>query len=539
MDLCAKSASPLHHFTLPAELPATVKQRLDELEQIAANASAEATQLVEALARRETELHAANTKIQALVLELAHLRRMRFGVKSEALSAQSRDLFEETLASDIAAAEAYLAAQAATQSPATEPAAPKPPRARAGRQPLPEHLPRIEHRHEPESCTCDQCGADRVCIGEDISEQLDVEPARFFVHRHIRPQYACRSCETVSAAPIPPAVIDAGLAAPGLLTWVVISKYLDHLPLYRLEQIAARSQVTLSRSTMAEWIGRIGVALQPLADRLRALLLSQTVLHADETPVAQLDPGNGKTRRAYLWAYRSNVLDIAPPMVVFDYQTGRAGIHVREFLGDWQGALMVDDYAGYKPLFAQGIVELGCLAHARRKFFDLNAAASNAIAQEALTRIAALYEIEARGKALSVAERAALRQREAQPRLQSMHDWLLKTRMSVANGGGTARAIDYSLRRWAALSRYATAGDLPIDNNPVENAIRPIAVGKKNWLFVGSQRAGERAAAIQSLLATAKLNGLDPNAWLKETLEKLPSCSNSNIDSLLPFKTAP
>jgi len=539
MDLCAKSVSPLHHFTLPAELPATVKQRLDELEQIAANASAEATQLVEALARRETELHAANTKIQALVLELAHLRRMRFGVKSEALSAQSRDLFEETLASDIAAAEAYLAAQAAAQSPATEPAAPKPPRARAGRQPLPEHLPRIEHRHEPESCTCDQCGADRVCIGEDISEQLDVEPARFFVHRHIRPQYACRSCETVSAAPIPPAVIDAGLAAPGLLTWVVISKYLDHLPLYRLEQIAARSQVTLSRSTMAEWIGRIGVALQPLADRLRALLLSQTVLHADETPVAQLDPGNGKTRRAYLWAYRSNVLDIAPPMVVFDYQTGRAGIHVREFLGDWQGALMVDDYAGYKPLFAQGIVELGCLAHARRKFFDLNAAASNAIAQEALTRIAALYEIEARGKALSVAERAALRQREAQPRLQSMHDWLLKTRMSVANGGGTARAIDYSLRRWAALSRYATAGDLPIDNNPVENAIRPIAVGKKNWLFVGSQRAGERAAAIQSLLATAKLNGLDPNAWLKETLEKLPSCSNSNIDSLLPFKTAP
>jgi len=539
MELCAKPASPLHHFTLPAELPATVKQRLDELEQIAANASAEATQLVEALARRETELHAANTKIQALVLELAHLRRMRFGVKSEALSAQSRDLFEETLASDIAAAEAYLAAQAAAQSPASESTAPKPPRARAGRQPLPEHLPRIEHRHEPESCTCDQCGADRVCIGEDISEQLDVEPARFFVHRHIRPQYACRSCETVSAAPIPPAVIDAGLAAPGLLTWVVISKYLDHLPLYRLEQIAARSQVTLSRSTMAEWIGRIGVALQPLADRLRALLLSQTVLHADETPVAQLDPGNGKTRRAYLWAYRSNVLDIAPPMVVFDYQTGRAGIHVREFLGDWQGALMVDDYAGYKPLFAQGIVELGCLAHARRKFFDLNAAASNAIAQEALTRIAALYEIEARGKALSVAERAALRQREAQPRLQSMHDWLLKTRMSVANGGGTARAIDYSLRRWAALSRYATAGDLPIDNNPVENAIRPIAVGKKNWLFVGSQRAGERAAAIQSLLATAKLNGLDPNAWLKETLEKLPSCSNSNIDSLLPFKTAP
>lgn len=539
MDSRTKTVAGLPRRSFPAGVSAAVKQRLAELEQIAANASAEAAQLVEKLARRDTELHAANSKIQALVLELAHLRRMRFGVKSEALSATSRDLFEETLASDIAAAEAYLAAQAAAQSPATEPAAPKPPRARAGRQPLPEHLPRIEHRHEPESCTCDQCGADRVLIGEDVSEQLDVEPARFFVHRHIRPQYACRSCETVIAAPIPPAVIDAGLAAPGLLTWVVISKYLDHLPLYRLEQIAARSQVTLSRSTMAEWVGRIGVALQPLADRLRALLLLRTVLHADETPVAQLDPGSGKTRRAYLWAYRSNVLDIAPPIVVFDYQTGRAGIHVREFLGDWQGALMVDDYAGYKPLFAQGVVELGCLAHARRKFFDLNAAASNAIAQEALTRIAALYEIEARGKNLSVAGRAYLRQHEAQPLLKSMHDWLLKTRVNVANSGGTARAIDYSLRRWAALSRYATAGDLPIDNNPVENAIRPIAIGKKNWLFVGSERAGERAAGIQSLLATAKLNGLDPHAWLRETLEKLPTCLNNNIDSLLPFQTAP
>jgi hypothetical protein len=342
----------------------------------------------------------------------------------------------------------------------------------------------------------------------------------------------------VKAAPIPPAVIDGGMAAIGLLVWVVISKYLDHLPLYRLEQIAARAQVTLSRSTMAEWVGRIGVALQPLADRLAALLLERTVLHADETPVAQLDPGSGKTHRAYLWAYRSNVLDTGPPIMVFDYQTGRSGIHVREFLGDWQGSLMVDDYAGYKQLFTNGVVELGCLAHGRRKFFDLNAAAPNAIAQEALARIGALYAIEARGKDLSVEERALLRHAEAQPLLRSMHDWLLATRVTVANGGGTAKAIDYSLRRWEAFSRYATAGDLPIDNNPVENSIRPIAIGKKNWLFVGSEKAGERAAAIQSLLATAKLNGLDPAAWLGDTLGKLPTCPNGNIDSLLPFRKA-
>ena len=482
---------------------------------------------------RNTELHAAKAKIQALTLELAHLRRMRFGARSEALSTEQRDLFQETLASDLAAAEAEMAKRLA-DSPA-EPAAPPVPRPRAGRQPLPEHLPRIEHRHEPESCTCGQCGKDLVKIGEDVSEQLDVEPARFFVHRHIRPQYACRACETVSAAPIPPAVIDGGMAAVGLYVWLIIGKYVDHLPLYRLEQIAARDRVILSSSTLADWVGRIGVALQPLADRLAVLLLERSVLHADETPVAQLDPGKGKTKRAYLWAYRSNVLETGPPIVVFDYQMSRAGQHARDFLSGWQGHLMVDDFAGYKALFTQGVTELGCLAHARRKFFDLHAASGSPMALEALNRIAALYAIERQSKDMDVAARTQLRQDETLPLLQSMHDWLLKTRVTVANGGGTAKAMDYSLRRWAALSLYATDGRLPIDNNPVENVIRPIAIGKKNWLFVGSERAGQRAAAIQSLLATAKLNGLDPAAWLRETLERLPTCLNSQIDSLLPF----
>ena len=485
------------------------------------------------IARRDTELHSAQTKIQALTLELAHLRRMRFGVKSEALDAETRDLFQETLASDVAAAEAELARQ--TEA-AAAPDTPRPKRERAGRQPLPEHLPRIEHRHEPESCTCGQCGKTLVKMGEDISEQLDVKPATFFVHRHIRPQYACRACQTVTAAPIPPAVIDGGMAATGLLAWVIVGKYLDHLPLYRLERIAARDGVSLARSTLAEWVGRIGVALQPLADRLAQLLRERAILHADETPVQQLDPGNGKTKRAYLWAYRSNVLETGPPLVVFDYQTSRSGAHARNFLADWKGALMVDDFGGYKQMFANGVTELGCFAHARRKFFDLNQAQANSIAQEALLRIAALYAIEGRGSTMSTAERTDLRQREALPLLNSMHAWLLATRLTVAHGGGTAKAIDYSLKRWAALSRYAEDGALPIDNNPVENAIRPICLGKKNWLFTGSERAGKRAAAIQSLLATAALNGLDPASWLRDTLEKLPTCLNSEIDSLLPLR---
>lgn len=484
---------------------------------------------------RDTELRTAQTKIQALTLELAHLRRMRFGVRNEALTLEQRDLFQETLASDLAAAEAELAKQQASAVP-SESQVLRTPRSRAGRQPLAEHLPRIEHRHEPESCICDQCGKDLIKIGEDVSEQLDVEPARFFVHRHIRPQYACRSCETVSAAPIPPAVIDGGLAAVGLYVWILIGKYLDHLPLYRLEQIAAREQVILSRSTMAQWVGRIGVALQPLADRLMELLLERNVLHADETPVAQLDPGKGKTHRAYLWAYRSNVLQTGPPIVVFDYQMSRAGRHAQEFLAGWKGHLMVDDFSGYKALFANGVTELGCVAHARRKFFDLNSAQANPIALEALNRIAALYVIEARGRDMTLQARTQWRQEQAQPLLDSMHDWLRQTRVMVANGGGLAKAIDYSLKRWAGLSRYATDGRFPIDNNPVENIIRPIAIGKKNWLFTGSERAGKRAAAIQTLLGTAKINGLDPAAWLRDTLEKLPTCLNSEIDSLLPLR---
>ena len=504
--------------------PALANWVADTVQNLLDQAQKDAAEALQQITRRDTELHAAKTKIQALVLELAHLRRMRFGASSEALSVEQRDLFQETMAADLAAAEAELAKQ--TEAPATA-SGDRPKRPRAGRQPLPEHLPRIEHRHDPESCTCGECGTDMVKIGEDISEQLDVDPARFFVHRHIRPQYACRTCETVSAAPVPPAVIDGGMAAVGLYVWVIIGKFLDHLPLYRLEQIAARDNVILSRSTLAEWVGRIGVALQPLADRLAALLLERDVLHADETPVAQLDPGNGKTKRAYLWAYCSNVLETGPPIVVFDYQTSRAGRHAQDFLCGWQGHLMVDGYAGYCALFAQGVMELGCLAHARRKFFDLHAAQANPIALEALNRIAALYEIESRGKDMSIAARTQLRQEEALPLLESMHDWLLETRVTVANGGGTAKAIDYSLKRWAALSRYATHGSLPIDNNPVENAIRPIALGKKNWLFVGSERAGIRTAAIQSLLATAKLNGLDPAAWLRETLERLPTCLNS------------
>ena len=483
------------------------------------------------LAQQSSQIQLLELKNQQLVHELAYLKHVRFGASSEAVKATQHQLFEEDRLQDIAAVEAELAQQPGADGQ------PRPRQRRgAGRQPLPDHLERVDVRHELASCQCGCCQGPLTLIGEDISEQLDIEPSRFFVLRHIRPQYACRTCETVEAAPLAPAVIDGSMATPRLLAWVATSKYLDHLPLYRIERIANRAGVSLPSSTLSEWIGRIGVSLQPLADRLAERLRAQDSLHADETPVQQLDPGKGKTRRAYLWAYRSNDLSGSPPMVVFDYQVSRGGQHVRNFLQDWHGHLMVDDYAAYKALFRAGLPEQGCWAHARRKFFELQLNMPHPVASEALRRIGQLYAIESAGRALDRPARQRLREEQSRPALQSLHDWLLDAQAGAAHGSALARAVDYTLRRWPALSSYADTGHLPIDNNPVENAIRAIALGKKNWLFAGSERAGRRAAAIQSLLATAKLNALDPFAWLLATLEKLPAWPNSRIDELLPLK---
>lgn len=427
-------------------LDAADKSQLKAWIQALVSQANETTVLLQA---KTAEIKRKDFKIEALTFELARLRRIQFGTKNETLSPLQRDIFAETLAADIAAIEVELE-QLADGEPCA--AVIKPKRPGAGRQPLPEHLPRVEHRHEPESCTCGRCANDLVKIGEDITEQLDVEPARFFVHRHIRPQYACRRCETVTAAPIPPAVIDGGMTAVGLLTWIMISKFVDHLPLYRLEQIAARDQVILARSTLAEWVGRVGVALQPLVDRLIWHLLQGNTLHADEMPVSQLEPGSGKTRKAYLWAYRSNDLQAGPRIIVFDYQPGRSGAHARGFLGDWRGHLMVDDYSGYKALFTpddsnEACIELGCLAHARRKFFDLHNAHQSPMALEALNRIAVLYAIEAEGKDLGIEARKSLRAEKSLPQLAALHAWLLATRAQTVSGGGSAKALDYSLKR--------------------------------------------------------------------------------------------
>jgi transposase len=376
-----------------------------------------------------------------------------------------------------------------------------------------------------------------MAIGEDVSEQLDAEPARFFVRKHIYPTYACRACVTITVAPTPPAIIERGRPAPGLLAQVLVSKYADHLPLHRQVQIAARSGVTLARSTLADWVSAVGTALEPLVAAMRQDLLRVPVLHADETPLALLDPGAGQTRRAYLFAYRSAIGDT--PIVIFDFCSSRSGEHARRFLGDWRGALMVDDFAGYKALFGEGVTELACWAHARRKFYDLHQAGASTAAHTALTYIGALYRVEADARGLDPPQRYAHRQQHSLPILHAYKAWIDDLRPTVVGNSGLAKALDYSIKRWPALARCWDDGRYPIDNNPIENAIRPIALGRKNWLFAGSQQAGERAAVIMSLIATAKANGHDPYAYLKDVLTRLPTHPDRRIGELLPHRWVP
>ena len=477
------------------------------------------------LAQRDRAITYKDAKIARLTHEIARLRRVQFAAKSERMDPAQRELFDEAMAADIAALEAELDS---LREPATTPKAPR----KSVRRTLPADLPRIETIHEPASCDCATCGATLVKIGEHVSEKLDVEPLKFFVRRDVHPQYTCRACQTIVAEPVAPSILDRSIAAPGLLAQVVIHKYADHLPLYRQEAIFARSGIELSRTTLAEWIGVVGLRLQPLVDALKARLHASPILHADETPVAQLDPGRGQTKRAYLFAYRSIG---TRPIVVFDYCPSRSGAHANAFLGDWQGALMVDDYAGYKALFARGVTELACWAHARRTFVEAHKASNSPFAEEAIRRIGAIYATEAALADLDDEPRGRMRRERITPLLDDLQRWLDDLHPKVLGNSGLKKAIDYTRRRWPALVRCFDDGRYPIDNNPIENAIRPIAIGRKNWLFAGSQTAGTRAAAILSLLATAKANGIEPHAWLTDTLTRLPTTKDRDIEALLPL----
>lgn len=485
-----------------------------------------------------TELRHKTALVDKLTHEMAVLKRLKFAAKSEAFNAEQKSLIEEALDTDLAALAAEIEVHQPTRPAAEDKQQPK-------RQVLPAHLPRREIHHEPEDTTCG-CGRAMKRMGQDVAEKLDYQPGVFTVERHIRGKWVCNCCERLVQAPVPAHVINKGLPTAGLLAQVLVAKYLDHLPLYRQEAIFERAGMVIARSTLAQWVGECGVQLQPLVDALVVEMLKHDVLHADETPVAMLKPANlrdGKTHKAYLWSYCTTSFN---PMraVVFDFAESRGGQHVREFLSlpgtehnpGWKGTLVCDDFSGYKACFELGVTEAGCMAHARRKFHELWANHGSQVGEQALKFFVKLYEVEREVKLLEPDERKAIRQDRSKPIADALHQWLTQQRQKVPDGSATAKAIDYSLKRWKALVRFLGDGDLPIDNNWVENQIRPISIGRKNWLFAGSLRAGKRAAAIMSLMHSARLNGHEPHAYLKDVLERLPTQPASRVGELLPHR---
>ena len=510
-----------------------------QLEQLDAQQLREMVRsLMGTVVAKDREIAFKQATIDKITHEMAVLKRLKFAARSEAFNAEQKSLLEEAIDADLAALQAELDKVLPTEKDTGEKKQPK-------RQALPAHLPRREVHHEPESKTC-SCGCALKRIGEDVAEKLDYAPGVFTVERHVRGKWVCAKCETLVQAPVAPHIIDKGIPTTGLLAQVLVAKFLDHLPLYRQERIFERAGLAIARSTLAQWVGECGVQLQPLVEALTAELLRHDVLHADETPVAMLKPGNGKTHRAYLWSYCTTRYNETKALV-FDFAESRAGQHARDFLGlpgddhnrGRHGKLVCDDYSGYKQLLTMGVTEAGCLAHARRKFFDLWANHKSQVAEEALKYFVQLYEVEREVQDLASDERLRIRQLKSRPVIDTLNKWLQLQRQKVPDGSATAKAIDYSLNRWAALTRYLDDGDLPADNNWVENQIRPIAIGRNNWLFAGSLRAGKRAAAVMSLVHSARLNRHDPYAYLKDVLERLPTQPASRVEELLPHRWQP
>ena len=473
------------------------------------------------------------SEIERLRLLVEKLQRMLFGTRSEKVLRQIEQLelqLEELQASDAAEEQRAVA-------PAGKPAPRKP-----SRRPLPKHLPRETHTHLPYHDACPGCGSRLRELGEDAAEILEYVRASFKVIRHVRPKLSCVKCDRIVQAPAPSRPIDRGLAGPGLLAHVLVSKYADHQPLYRQSEIYAREGVDLDRSTLAGWVGAKSALLAPLIDAVRQHVLAAGKLHADDTPVPVLAPGTGKTKTGRLWTY---VRDDRPsgettaPAVWFAYSPDRKGEHPRQHLKNYRGVLQADAYAGFHHLYDTGsITEAACWAHARRKFHEIHVAHPSPTTTEAIERIAALYAIEKEIRGSTAEIRRSIRQSRAAPLLNSMQAWLENTLAKLSKKSDTAAAIRYALSRWRALTRYVDDGQLEIDNNAAERALRVVALGRKNFLFAGSDAGGERAAALYSLLGSAKLNGHDPELYLHHVLTRIANHPVSRLNELLPWNVS-
>lgn len=533
----------------------------------------------------EAELARIN---QALIDAIAKQQRLihrLFGQKSEGLTPKQTHLNQETALEDLASLEQahdnFLAnlsdderakliankpidAQTLTTQELEEksdnqlgtssekPTKPK----RQRRIVIPDNLDIHTIIHEPASTTC-ECGCQMTQIGQDVQDNLGFVPKQFYRERHVYPKYTCRNAECnrerLVQAKTDAQIIDKSVATPELLAHVLISKYADHLPLYRQSLIYQRSGVYLSDSTLADWVGRCGVQLGFLVNRLIKLMLIQPILHADETPVKVLNgygmkDAKGKLKQGYVWAY---VTPQHSPIkaVVYDFAQGRGSEYPNAFLQGFKGKLVCDGYNGYKPLFGRGVIEVGCMAHARRKFHELHVTGQSLISIEALELFQSLYAVEREideqfEKNQTPLPRDAqmvrqIRQDKAKPVADRLLVWLQEKRLGTTKNADITKAIEYCLKRWQALTRYLDDGSLPIDNNWAENQMRPWALGRKNWLFAGSLESGQRAANVMSLIQSARLNGLDPYAYLADVLRRLPTHLDSQIDELLPHVWKP
>jgi len=483
------------------------------------------------IARQSAELLARDLLIEKLKLQLANLRRQRFGAKSEALD-KIIDQLELALVEAEAAAEQHDCEPLSVEADA---------KGQPTRKPLPEHLPREDVVLHPGE-TCEQCGGALRHLGEDVSETLEYVPGRIKVTRTVRPKLSCRCCETIHQVAAPAMPIERGRPGPGLLAHVLVSKYADHLPLYRQSQIYGREGMQLERSTLADWIRQSAALLEPLADAIGRHAMAGAAIHADDTPVKVLAPGTGKTKTGRLWVYLRDERDWAGdhhPAAFYKFTPDRRGQWPRDHLKDFTGWLHADGYAGFEDLYRRGgIKEVACLAHIRRKFFDIHVAQGSGIAKEALERIAALYQIEASIRGDPPDRRRSVRQENAAPLIDDLEAWLHSQLTLISDKSALAGAIRYGLTRLKRLRSYLDDGRLSIDNNAAERGMRSIALGRKNYLFMGSDNGGRSAASAYTLIETAKLNGVDPQAWLTDVLSRIADHKINRIDELLPWRYA-